>query len=136
MATNGDQWGIFHMIGPIVPMIFSHHQSPLVSISHHPDNKNLHFCHNFIAFNFSRYRVLHQVILDQNHLGTQFPLAVPTLGVDFPKLPTGAIGDFRNFASEVRRDYNYSDAAKCSQWPHLSESYEATYALKYPSFRE
>ena len=33
-----------------------------------------------------------------------------------------------NLAQEGRRDF--SNIAKCSQWPHLSKSYEATYALK------
>ena len=36
--------------------------------------------------------------------------------------------DFCISASEGRR--NYSDTEKCSQWPHLYKSYEATYVLK------
>ena len=36
--------------------------------------------------------------------------------------------DFCISASDGRRQF--SDTAKCSQWPHLYKSYEATYTLK------
>ena len=38
------------------------------------------------------------------------------------------IGKNRIFASEGRRDF--LNTAKCSQWPHLYTTYEATYGLK------
>jgi hypothetical protein len=52
-------------------------------------------------------RVLYKVILDHCHLGAQLISVVPTaLACNFLELPSGAMGDFRNFAPEGRRDYS------------------------------
>ena len=67
--------------------------------------------------------------LFQNFGGEEIPLFTTFLPLLFPR-----IWYFLLLAQEGRRDF--CDTAKCSQWPLLYKSYEATYTLKCLFFEQ